>query len=157
MKIEIDTKDIAEAITDNINDYKMLDCISDDILKDNPDWWTERVVEPIKNDILKLMQTKEFRKDMVNYLLEETEIEKKIIKEATDKIVKDIEIGLTKIEEIYPSFWGKWIEACRGKVEKNNQAEKDKAFKEYVAKCGKDEYVSYPKFEREYNLRKWLK
>ena len=37
------------------------------------------------------------------------------------------------------------------------KAEKNKAFKEYVAKCDKNKYVSYPKFEREYNLRKWLK
>lgn len=134
MKIEIDTKDIAEAMANNVDNDNLLEVISDDILRYNPEWWTKRVVEPIKNDILKLMKTNEFCKNMVNYLLEETEIEQEIIKIVSDKITEDIKTKLPKPTVV----WGESIEAYREKVEKNNQAEKDKAFKEYVAKCGKN-------------------
>lgn len=96
MKIEIDTKDIVEAITDEFDAEDFLRVISDDILRDNPEWWTEQVVKPIKDDILKLMKTKEFCQEMVNYLLEETEIEEKIIKKTTEKILKDVEINFPK-------------------------------------------------------------
>lgn len=96
MKIEIDTKDIAEAMANNVNNDDLIEVISDDILRYNPEWWTKRVVETIRNDILKLMQTKEFCKNMVNYLLEETEIEQEIIKKGTEKILEDVEINFPK-------------------------------------------------------------
>lgn len=96
MKIEIDTKDIIQGIVNDLDYDRFLDVLYDDIERDNPDWWTKQIVKHIEKDILKLIQTKDFCENMVNYLLENTDIEEDIIKEATNKIVENIELGLPK-------------------------------------------------------------
>jgi malonyl CoA-acyl carrier protein transacylase len=105
MNIEIDFNEaIKEAFEDTFEHSDFLDCLSEDISRSNPEWWAEHVATPIKEELIKEIQSNEaFRKELVYTITNDNDLveyAKKYLREQIDKIVevfaKEILSDLTK-------------------------------------------------------------
>lgn len=84
---------IKDAFMENFNDGAFIDDLSDDICRDNPEWWAEKIVKPLKNTLDKaILENKDFIKEIIwEYM--DTEFYEKIedyIKNCIYEKVKDL-------------------------------------------------------------------
>lgn len=67
-KIEIDLTDVVDY--DSLSD-SIIENLSEDIHKSNPDWWAEKVCKPMQEELKKLLEDKELMRDSIAQLLED--------------------------------------------------------------------------------------
>lgn len=65
-KIEIDLTDVVDY--DSLSD-SIIENLSEDIHKSNPDWWAEKVCKPMQEDLKKLLDDKELIQNSIAQVL----------------------------------------------------------------------------------------
>ena len=66
-KLEIDINDVLDF--DSLSDY-IIENLSEDICKANPEWWAEKVCKPMQEDLKKLLEDRELIQNSITQLLD---------------------------------------------------------------------------------------
>lgn len=101
-KLDLDIKQLVkEAIVEKFDEDIFIEQLSMDINESNPEWWAEKIVEPLRDTLNKsILENKEFIKTVIwEYMDREFYGE---LKEKLRGIVYDY-VG-TKVEKIIPEF-----------------------------------------------------
>lgn len=67
-KLELDINEILDF--DNLSD-SIIENLSEDIHKTNPEWWAEKVCKPMQEDLKKLLEDRELIQNSITQLLED--------------------------------------------------------------------------------------
>ena len=67
-KLELDINDILDF--DSLSD-SIIENLSEDIRKSNPEWWSEKVCKPMQKDLKKLLKDRELIQNSIVQLLED--------------------------------------------------------------------------------------
>lgn len=95
-KLNVDIEDIIkDAFMKNLDTTDWINELSEDIRRDNPEWWAEMVVKPLRETLAKaISENKDLLKEIIeNYLYQEAEIDIKVddyIREAVDRRVASL-------------------------------------------------------------------
>lgn len=94
LNIDIETI-IKDAFMKNLDTTDWINELSEDIRRDNPEWWAEMVVKPLRETLAKaISENKDLLKEIIeNYLYQEAEIDTKVddyIREAVDRRVASL-------------------------------------------------------------------
>ena len=65
-KIELDLTDVIDY--DSLSD-SIIENLSEDIHKSNPDWWAEKVCKPMQEDLKKLLENRELIQNSIAQIL----------------------------------------------------------------------------------------
>ena len=66
-KLEIDINDVLDF--DSLSD-SIIENLSEDIRKENPEWWAEKVCKPMQEDLKKLLDDRELIQNSITQLLD---------------------------------------------------------------------------------------
>ena len=96
-KLELDVEKIIEkAVVENFDNSAWVDSLSEDICRNNPQFWAEQIVKPLRDVLSKsLLENKEFLKECIfEYMDQEFDCRmEEYIQEAAERKVESLTQG----------------------------------------------------------------